>query len=184
MIINQIFLDRIDKILSKETKYKNSVTQIINQPIALGVSSRGAGEKQTCQVLTTHTHSVELNSKLTPTIGIDYSENGDYTTMSVVQNPNNGGFVLPEPRGTLVETLHGDQGLGMSDAIEYFQRNLAKSMAIPSYMMKLSQQAEFMKAQLSTTIPPMVVNTDSEIGKNFIRELRANKFDYAMELVK
>jgi len=96
-------------------------------------------------------------------------------------------FISPiqsEGRGSHVETLQNGQDLGMLDDLEYFQQKVAKSMAISSDMMKAMQHLDFLKAQFSTTIPPLVVDKDSEIGKNFIQELRANKFDDAMELIE
>jgi len=90
----------------------------------------------------------------------------------------------PEGRGSLVETLPCGQGLGMLDDLEYFQRKVSDAMRVPeSYMERTKLQYEVLKAQLETK-PSMIVDKDSDIGKQFIKELRVNKFDDAMELVK
>jgi hypothetical protein len=96
-------------------------------------------------------------------------------------------FIFPNPgygRGSKVETLPGGQGLGALDDLEYFQRKVTESMAIPADLLQASRQLDILKASLAITPPSIVVDKDSEIGKHFVNQLRANKFDDAMEVIK
>jgi len=96
-------------------------------------------------------------------------------------------FIFPAStngRGSLVETLPCGQGLGMLNDLEYFRREVVDRLAVPKiYIDDTRFQYELIKAQLSTTIPPLIVDADSEIGKQMIKTLRARKFDDAMELI-
>ena len=96
-------------------------------------------------------------------------------------------FIFPHParaRGSKVETLPYGQSLGALDDLEYFRRKVTDAMAIPSDLLQATRQLDMLKASLATTPPSIVVDKDSDIGKHFVNQLRANKFDDAMELVK
>jgi hypothetical protein len=102
----------------------------------------------------------------------------------------------PGSRGTQIETLPGGQGLGELEDLEYFRRKVTDAMKLPdSYfegdiayakareVRKALLQHEVLKSQLETN-KTFMVDKDSSIGKLMLKNLRAETFDDAMELLK
>ena len=111
-----------------------------------------------------------------PTMTTKIEQPREWVTEQWTNSPNT------EGRGTHVETLPDVQGLGELPALEYLQRKIYEGLAIPKSYMRAQLQHDILKTQLET-IPKLIVDADSSVGKEMINILRANKFDAAMELL-
>ena len=149
-------------------------------------------DEESCENQIAFDHGLDLESEMTQALSAEIVQEIDieaayepYNPISVTED-----FIFPSDerlkkcKGSRVETLPGGQNLGMLDDLEYFRQKVWNGLRIPKEYLKAEKQYELLKAQLSITPPPLVVDKDSDIGKKFIQELRANKFDDAMELVK
>jgi len=155
----------------------NRAAEFVYIPVVLKPTPIDLG-KEKCENQT----EFDVHNLAPPTNATDMVTRG-YDPHSITED-----FIFPAQssgRGSRVETLPGGQNLGMLDDLEYFQRKVAEGLSLPkSYFMDKAQlRYDLIKAQLETR-PSMIVDADSDIGKKFVQELRANKFDDSMELLK